>query len=169
VLNDLTQINSPNVLETLWRGGIPRKYYKYQGTDEGLTGNVAEKIMSFRQFLLRRLWADMSPIEVMAALPPKTDNKNVGKVNAKNTFSGIGMQILGGFITVVGVAAVAIAFAALNAATFGIAGLVVAGLGIAALITGVGLFAGGLHKEAKAAKASSANQQALTLAPAVAV
>ena len=57
------------------------------------------------------------------------------------------MQILGGFITVLGVAAVAIAFTALNAATCGIAGLVFAGIGAAAILSGLGLFAAGSLKK----------------------
>ena len=57
------------------------------------------------------------------------------------------MQILGGFIAAIGIAAVATAFVALNAATFGIAGLVVAGLGAVAILGGVGLFAVGTCKK----------------------
>lgn len=51
------------------------------------------------------------------------------------------MQVLGGFMAVVGCAAVATAFVFLNAATFGIPGLILAGLGVASILTGVGLFA----------------------------
>ncbi|NDH69461.1 MAG: hypothetical protein EBY22_16515, partial [Gammaproteobacteria bacterium] len=54
--------------------------------------------------------------------------------------SGINMQILGGFIAVLGAGAIAVAFVALNIATFGAAGIVVAGIGVAALLTGCGLF-----------------------------
>lgn len=54
--------------------------------------------------------------------------------------SGMSMQILGGFIAVLGIGAIAVAFVALNLATFGTAGIVVAGLGVAALLTGCGLF-----------------------------
>ncbi|KTC86101.1 MULTISPECIES: hypothetical protein [Legionella] len=63
------------------------------------------------------------------------------------THTNISMQILGGFIAALGVAAVAIAFTALNAATLGIPGLVVAGLGAAAILGGVGLFAFGSKKQ----------------------
>lgn len=62
-------------------------------------------------------------------------------------FSNTSMQILGGFIAALGVAAIATAFVALNAATLGIAGLVVAGFGVAALLGGVGLFAAGTYKK----------------------
>lgn len=54
------------------------------------------------------------------------------------------MMILSGFITVVGIAAVALAFTVLNAATLGIAGVLVAALGVLACTAGVislGLFA----------------------------
>lgn len=62
----------------------------------------------------------------------------------------ISMQVLGGFIAVVGCAAVATAFILLNAATFGTAGLVVAGLGVAAVLSGVGLFTTGTYKNRQA-------------------
>lgn len=64
-----------------------------------------------------------------------------------SAFSNLNMQILGGFIAVLGVAAVAVAFTALNAATLGIGGLVLAGIGIAATLAGVGLFAVGSLKK----------------------
>jgi hypothetical protein len=60
--------------------------------------------------------------------------------------TNIGMQVLGGFIALVGCAAVATAFVLLNAATFGISGLVVAGLGMASVLGGIGLFAAGTYK-----------------------
>ncbi|CEG56571.1 hypothetical protein [Legionella fallonii] len=63
-----------------------------------------------------------------------------------SSISNISMMVLGGFIAAAGIAAVAIAFTVLNAATFGIAGLVVAGIGVAAVLSGVGLFATGAHK-----------------------
>ncbi len=53
----------------------------------------------------------------------------------------ISMRILSGFITALGLAAVAIAFLVLNAATFGIPGIVVAGIGIGLALGGIGLFA----------------------------
>lgn len=62
--------------------------------------------------------------------------------NTPHSFSNIRMQVLGGFIAVLGISAIAISFVALNAATFGIVGLVCAGVGVALLLTGVGFFAG---------------------------
>ncbi|MCL9682755.1 hypothetical protein [Legionella maioricensis] len=59
----------------------------------------------------------------------------------------IGMQVLGGFIALVGCAAVTTAFVLLNAATFGIPGLIVAGLGVAFVLGGVGLFARGTSQK----------------------
>ncbi|PWY54026.1 hypothetical protein DGG96_19175 [Legionella qingyii] len=66
-------------------------------------------------------------------------------------FSNISMQILGGFMAVVGAAAVVVAFVVLNAATFGIAGLITAGIGIAAALSGVGLFATGTYRNCQSA------------------
>ena len=64
------------------------------------------------------------------------------------------MFILSGFITALGVVAVAVAFVALNAATFGIAGVVVATVGAGAMLAGVGLFA----KTANGANGVEANE-----------
>ena len=50
------------------------------------------------------------------------------------------MEVLSGFMLVVGTAAVAISFTLLNATTFGLVGLVVAGVGGAILLGGIGLF-----------------------------
>ncbi|MCL9684410.1 hypothetical protein [Legionella maioricensis] len=72
-----------------------------------------------------------------------TEDEEVIVRRPPSAFSNLSMQILGGFITVLGVAAIATAFAALNAATFGIGGLVLAGIGIAATLAGIGLFAAG--------------------------
>ncbi len=58
-------------------------------------------------------------------------------------FSAISMQILGGVIAVLGIAAVALAFTVLNAATLGLAGIITLALGGAAILTGVGFFAKG--------------------------
>jgi hypothetical protein len=63
-----------------------------------------------------------------------------------SSITNISMMVLGGFITVAGIAAVAIAFTVLNAVTFGIPGLIVAGLGVAAALSGMGLFAAGAYK-----------------------
>ncbi|CZG25507.1 TPA: hypothetical protein I8Y89_003053 [Legionella pneumophila] len=57
----------------------------------------------------------------------------------------INMQVLGGFLAVVGYAAVALALL-LNNASFGTLGLVVTGLGVASIFGGVGLFANGIYK-----------------------
>ena len=64
----------------------------------------------------------------------------------KQLLNGITMQIWGGFLSVVGVAAVAVAFVVLNAFTLGVSGLFVASLGAASLLTGLGLFAAGNNK-----------------------
>lgn len=59
----------------------------------------------------------------------------------------INMMVLGGFIAVVGIAAVAVAFTVLNAATLGT--VIVAGIGIAAVLSGIGLFAVGAYKNSQ--------------------
>jgi hypothetical protein len=56
------------------------------------------------------------------------------------------MMVLGGFIAVLGIAAVAIAFVLLHAATLGLAGLLVVGAGMAATLLGVGLFSYGARQ-----------------------
>lgn len=56
----------------------------------------------------------------------------------QNVFNGISMQVLGGFIGVLGVAAIAVAFTTLSLATFG-AG-VVGSIGLVAVLMGCGLF-----------------------------
>ena len=56
------------------------------------------------------------------------------------------MMVLGGFITCVGIAAVASAFTLLVAVTLGTAGLVIASVGAAAVLAGVGLFGTGAYK-----------------------
>jgi hypothetical protein len=83
-----------------------------------------------------------------------TENGNIPPTNKESeiiqsqshtdsiSFSNISMQVLGGFIAVMGITAIAVAFVALNAATFGLATL-----GAAALLGGVGLFAVGTYKE----------------------
>jgi hypothetical protein len=60
------------------------------------------------------------------------------------SITSISMMVLGGFIAVIGITAVALAFTLLNAATFGIAGLAVAGGAVA--LSGIGLFAVGTYK-----------------------
>jgi len=63
------------------------------------------------------------------------------------SMSNISMMVLGGFIAVAGIAAIAIAFTVLNAATLGIPGLLLAGVGIAAVLAGCGLFAYNMKKQ----------------------
>ena len=58
----------------------------------------------------------------------------------------ISMQILGGFMVVVGCAAIATAFILLNATTFGMTGLVVSSIGVASILVGIGLFATGTYR-----------------------
>lgn len=55
----------------------------------------------------------------------------------KLNIGGLGMQVFSGFMSVLGIAAVALAFTALNATTFGFAGLLTAG--IATTLIGIGL------------------------------
>ncbi len=57
-------------------------------------------------------------------------NKPITKTSPAPILSNMNMQILGGFIAAVGIAAIAVAFVALNASTFGVAGLVTAGVGL---------------------------------------
>lgn len=70
------------------------------------------------------------------------------------------MMVLGGFIAVAGIAAVAIAFTLLNAATFGVAGLVVAGLGVTSILAGVGLFTAGTYRNRQATSNESLDDSA---------
>lgn len=58
--------------------------------------------------------------------------------------SGIGMQILGGFIAALGVTAVAVAFVVLEASTLGLAGVILALIGGASILVGTGLFVKGV-------------------------
>ncbi|CEG56465.1 hypothetical protein [Legionella fallonii] len=69
------------------------------------------------------------------------------------------MHLLSGFITALGIAAVAVAFTVLNATTFGISGLVVAGIGIAAILGGVGLFASTFKKNEQPSQTDSLTPQ----------
>lgn len=54
--------------------------------------------------------------------------------------SSFNFLILGGFVEILGISAVCIAFVVLNAATCGLGGIL-AGVGVAAILTGIGLFA----------------------------
>lgn len=72
-----------------------------------------------------------------------SDNiKNGAAKKSASSLMGIGMQVLGGFVAVLGLAAVASGIVLL-AAVSASAGLIVAGSGLAALACGLGLFAGG--------------------------
>jgi hypothetical protein len=73
----------------------------------------------------------------------QTENRVEIEVENFPLSNNISMMVLGGFIAVVGVAVVALAFILLNAATGGITGLVIAGIGTAAALSGIGLFAFG--------------------------
>lgn len=87
------------------------------------------------------------------ALPPccvKTKNDippGIALGNERDSY--ISMQILNGFIAVLGVAALAVAFTALNAASMGIPGLAVAAAGVASILTGIGLFAANHFKSSE--------------------
>lgn len=65
---------------------------------------------------------------------------------ASSSMSNISMMVLGGFIAVAGIAAIAIAFTVLHAATLGIP-VLLAGAGMAAVLTGCGLFACNMNKK----------------------
>ena len=71
---------------------------------------------------------------------PIIDPDLVDKRQNQKLFNGINMQILSGFIGVLGVAAIAVAFTALSLATFGTAGVIVGGIGLVAVLMGCGLF-----------------------------
>ncbi|MCA0404089.1 MAG: DnaJ domain-containing protein [Proteobacteria bacterium] len=76
-------------------------------------------------------------------------NTTVFKTENSFSLSNISMQILGGFIATLGIAAVALAFIVLNASTLGLAGIVIAGVGFAAALAGTGLFATGTYNNCK--------------------
>ena len=78
-------------------------------------------------------------------LAPSVSERH-SKAAMKNNHSPISMMVLGGFISALGVAAVALAFIALNASTFGIAGVAMTATGAAAALAGVGVFAVGAYK-----------------------
>jgi len=75
--------------------------------------------------------------------PPSHQTEETNSLSMSN----ISMMVLGGFIAVAGIAAIAVAFTVLNAATLGIPGLFLAGAGIAAVLTGCGLFAYNINKQ----------------------
>lgn len=82
-------------------------------------------------------------------LPSTPDNNNDGMeflgnpnftFNTKTIQHTISMQVLAGFIAVLGITAVVVAFAALNAASCGMPGILVAAVGVGATLAGIGLF-----------------------------
>lgn len=68
--------------------------------------------------------------------------------------ASVALQVLGGFIAVLGATAIAVAFAVLNAATLGTAGVLTAATGAALTLSGYGLF--------KVAKNQTENTSPLT-------
>jgi hypothetical protein len=63
-----------------------------------------------------------------------------------SSINNISLIALSGFIAVLGITAVAIAFTVLNVATFGIPGIVVTTIGITLALSGMGLFAASAYK-----------------------
>jgi hypothetical protein len=80
---------------------------------------------------------NMLPIANPVDLPRET---HLLLAESQTSNAPIGMMVLSGFITAIGITAIALSFALLNLATFGTLGLIVAGAGLAATLTGVGLF-----------------------------
>ena len=68
------------------------------------------------------------------------DDTNDPTPKAGALFSELTMQVLGGFMVVLGVVAVAAAFTVLHTVTLGGIGVVVGGIGLAVLLKGCGLF-----------------------------
>ena len=89
-------------------------------------------------------FAQQNQIPLEIDIPKDELNKSA---ETRHFFNTINMQVLGGFIAVLGAAAVAVAFIALNAATFGLPGLIMAAVGIAALVAGIGFFIAGTIKK----------------------
>ncbi|CDZ78682.1 hypothetical protein BN59_02994 [Legionella massiliensis] len=81
-----------------------------------------------------------------ASKKPDEEEPLEGKSCIPTQFSSaLSFQVLGGFIAVFGVVAVAVAFAALSGATLGIA----AAVGITVTLAGIGLFGAGTYKHYK--------------------
>ncbi|WP_131783906.1 hypothetical protein [Legionella gresilensis] len=78
------------------------------------------------------------------------------QTETQRSLKNINMQILGGFIGVLGLTTVAVAFVVFNASTFGIPGLIVAGIGVTTALLGLGLFKLGSYKNGQ--KNSDENQ-----------
>ncbi len=151
------QENTPTI-ETMYRVGkqallnLPHAFNENIFKIEGKLINTEEPIPFFPQ-----LKENADKINLLVKFSIKyaenldqteVEAEDLDLVNAPSTIlSNTSMQVLGGFIAAIGVAAVAVAFVALNAATFGLAGLIVAGLGAAAILGGVGLFAAGTYKK----------------------
>jgi lysophospholipase L1-like esterase len=88
-------------------------------------------------------WKPINPAQKTIATSISTPTvmpENIEKTHSSST-TNISMMVLGGFIAVAGIAAIAIAFTILNAATFGVSGLSMAGVGVTATLSGLGLFA----------------------------
>lgn len=67
------------------------------------------------------------------------------EIGQEACFNGISMQILGGFIAVLGAATVAVSFVLLNATTFGLAGFIaLTAVGGVTALVGLGLFTAGV-------------------------
>ncbi|MGC1181555.1 hypothetical protein [Legionella sp.] len=97
--------------------------------------------------IITKLLAEEKKI-VDTTIPSESFNNVPSQTDTPSTsFSNINMQVLGGFIAALGMAAVAIAFVALNAATLGLTGLIVAGIGAVATLGGIGLFAAGTTRK----------------------
>ena len=79
------------------------------------------------------------------------------RTTSDSSNTSISMMILGGFISVVGITAVALAFAVSNAATLGVPSLLLAIVGVSTIIAGIGLFS------SQALKNTYANQEQLKL------
>ncbi len=116
--------------------------------EEGCLNNVPLKTGVFvRQALEHK----PDPVETTSYVVPSNDNhldatiqdeNDIKHDNEHNASSlSLSMHIISGFITAIGIAAVAVAFTVLNAASLGIGGIVLAGIGVAAILGGVGLFA----------------------------
>lgn len=68
------------------------------------------------------------------------------KLTSANVRNNLSMMVLGGFITTLGVSAVAISFVLLNDLAYVGIELVVAGIGITSILSGIGLFANGAYR-----------------------
>lgn len=99
------------------------------------SGSTVSLTDSDHQLLHSSMENESKSTQVEGARVLATQNQNAQQA------STLYMPIVSGFIAVLGVAAVAVAFTALNAASLGTVGLIVAGIGSAAILSSVGLFA----------------------------